>query len=59
MVQQLYKNQPSLDQVKILNVSCENGRKSSLNISLEEILIADVADEIAVIGDETARVSRF
>ena len=56
MAQQSHKDQPSLDQVEILNVSYENVRKLLLNISLEEVLVADAANETAVIGDERNRV---
>ncbi len=59
VVQQSGEDQPSLDQVKILNISCEKGGESSLNISLEEILAANVAEEAAVIGDEIDRVPRY
>ncbi len=57
MAQQSHENQPSLDQVEILNVSCKNGGESSLNISLEEILAANVVNETVVIDDEMSRVS--
>ncbi len=57
-MQQILEDQPSLDQVEILNVSCEDGRESSLNISLEEVLATDTINEITVIGDEMSRVSR-
>ena len=56
MTQQAHEDQPSLDLIEILNVSSENGRESSLNISLEEVLATDAVDEIAVIGDEISRV---
>ena len=59
VAQQSDEDQPSLDQVEILNVSCEKGGESSLNISLEEILAASVANEAAVIGDEIDRVFRY
>ena len=48
-----------LNQVEILNVSCEDGGKSSLNISLEEVLAADAVDETTVIGDEISQVFKF
>src|SRR6266498_2276738 len=48
VTQQSGEDQPSLDQVEILNISCEKGGESSLNISLEEVLAADVTDKIAV-----------
>ncbi len=44
-----------LDLVEILNVSSEDGGKSSLNISLEEVLAADT-EETAVVDDEIGRV---
>ena len=56
MAQQLYEDQPSLDLVEILNVSSEDGEESSLNISLEEILTADIVNKTAVIGNEMDRV---
>ena len=49
-------DQLSFDLVEILNVSSENGRESSLNISLKEVLAADAVEKIAVIGDEISRV---
>ncbi len=57
VVQQSHEDQPSLDQVEILNVSCEDRRKSSLNILLEEILIANAVMNTTVIGDKMDRVS--
>ncbi len=59
MAQQSDEDQPSLNQVEILNISCEKGEESLLNISLEEILVANAAEEIAVIGDEINRVSGY
>ncbi len=59
MVQQLHKNQLSLDQVEILNVSCENKGESLLNISLEKVLAVDVVHEIAVIDNKIKRVSEY
>ena len=47
-----------LDLVEILNVSSEDGRELSLNISLEEVLVADAVEETAINGDEIDRVSR-
>ncbi len=58
MVQQSYEDQPSLDLVEILNVSSEDGKESSLNISLEEVLAADVVIEAAIEDDEIGRVPR-
>jgi len=57
-VQQSYEDQPSLDLVEILNVSSEDGKESSLNISLEEVLAADVVIEAAIEDDEIGRVPR-
>ena len=57
VTQQSHKNQLSFNQVEILNVSSEDGEESSLNISLEEVLVADVVDKITAIGDEIGRVS--
>ncbi len=59
MTQQSGEDQPSLDQMEILNVSCKKGGESSLNISLEEVLAADVTDKIAVIGDKSSRVFEY
>ncbi len=57
MVQQSHEDQPSLDLVEILNIFSEDGRKSSLNILLEEVLAASVVDETAVDDNEISRVS--
>src|SRR6266542_5001228 len=51
VVQQSCKDQLLLDQVEILNVSCEHGGESSLNISLKEVLAANTTEEPAVTGD--------
>src|SRR6266542_265307 len=56
VAQQSYEDQPSLDLVEILNVSSEYGGESSLNISLEEVLVAGAAEEAAVGDDEISRV---
>jgi len=56
-VQQSHEDQPSLDLVEILNVSSKDGGESSLNISLEEVLVASI--ETAADDDEIGRVSRF
>jgi len=58
VTQQSYEDQSTLDLVEILNVSSEDGRESSLNISLEEVLVADVV-KAAVVDDEIGRVSEF
>jgi len=58
-VQQSHKDQPSLDQVEVVNTSYEDRRESSLNISLEEVLVTDVVNKTAVIGDEMDRVSEY
>ncbi len=57
VAQQPREDQPLLDLVEILNVSSENGGESSLNISLEEVLVADVIVEAAVDDDEIGRIS--
>ena len=57
VAQQSHEDQPSLDLVKILNVSSEDGRESLLNILLEEVLAAGVVEETAVGDDEIGRVS--
>ena len=57
VAQQSHEDQPSLDLVEILNVSNENGKESSLNISLEEVLAAGAVEEIAADNDEIGRVS--
>ncbi len=46
MVQQLYKDQPSLNQVEILNISYEKGRKLLLNVILEEIFTMNIVSII-------------
>src|SRR6266498_1346430 len=56
VTQQSGEDQPSFDQVEILNVPCEEGEESSLNISLKEVLAAGVVEEIAVIDNEIDRV---
>ena len=56
MVQQSYEDQPLLNLVEILNISSENGKESSLNISLEEVLAAGAVEEAAVKDDEIGRV---
>ncbi len=57
MTQQLHEDHPLLDQIEILNIFYEDGQELLLNISLEEVLAADVVFETAVIGDEIGRVS--
>jgi len=57
MVQQLYKDQPSLDLIEILNVASKDGGESSLNILLEEVLAVSTVEDTAVIGDESIRIS--
>ncbi len=56
MIQQLYEDQPSLNQKEVLNALCENEEESSLNILLKEVLVANVTTEIAIISDEIDRV---
>ena len=58
VAQQSHEDLPSLDLVEILNVSSEDGKESSLNISLEEVLAADVVIEAAIEDDEIGRVPR-
>jgi len=58
-MQQLGEDQPSLDQVEILNISCEKRGKSLLNILLKKILAARATEETAVIGDEIDRVFKY
>ncbi len=57
MTQQLREDQSSLDQVEILNASCENRRESSLNILFKKVLVADIVT--TVIGDKIDRVFRY
>jgi len=48
-----------LDQVEVLNVSCEKREESLLSFTLEEVLAVNIVNEtaaIAVIGDEMDRV---
>ncbi len=59
MMQQSHKDLLLLDQKEILNISCEDGGESSLNILLEEVLTADAINNTTVIGDKTDRVSRY
>ncbi len=58
VTQQSHENQPSLDLVEILNVSSESGGKSSLNISLEEVLAAAVVEKAAIEDDKIGRIPR-
>jgi len=58
-MQQSYKNQPSFDQVEVLNASCENKKESLLNILLEEVLAMDAEDLTIIIDDEMNRVSGY
>ncbi len=57
VTQQPHEDQLSLDQVEVLNASCEKRRESSLNISLEEVLAAAAVEETAEGDDEIGRVS--
>src|SRR6266498_538210 len=56
VVQQSHEDQPSFDLVEILNVSSEDGKESSLNISLKEVLAASAVEETAAEDDEISRV---
>ena len=56
VAQQPHEDQLSLDQVEVLNASCEERGESSLNISLEEVLAAAVVEETAEGDDEIGRV---
>ncbi len=40
-MQQSYENQPSFNQIEVLNISCEKEKELLLLLILEEILIAD------------------
>ena len=53
VAQQLYEDLPSLDQVEILNVSCEDGEELLLIILLEEILVASAKVEAAAVDDKS------
>ena len=55
VLQQSHEDQPSLDLVEILNISSEDGRESTLNISLEEVLATSAVEETAV-DDEIGRI---
>ncbi len=59
MAQQSHEDQSLLDLVEILNVSNEDGGELSLNILLEEVLVADAVENTAVIGDKIGRVPGF
>jgi len=62
MMQQLHKNQPSLDQVEVLNTVCEKEGELLLLYILEEVLAADTVNEAAdtaVIGDKMNRIFRY
>jgi len=56
VTQQPYEDQPSLNQVEVLNESCKNEGESLLNISLEEILAANAVNRITVINDEMVKI---
>src|SRR6266542_1578462 len=56
VAQQSHEDPPSLDLVEILNVSSEDVGEPSLNISLEEVLVAGAVEEAAVVDDEIGRV---
>src|SRR6266508_3152462 len=56
IAQQSHEDQLSLDLVEILNVSSEDGGESSLNISLEEVLVAGAVKRTAAEDDEIGRV---
>ncbi len=58
MALQSYEDRLSLNQVEILNVSCEDEGESSLNISLEEVLVVDAVNNTAIIGDKIGKVFR-
>ncbi len=58
VAQQSHEDQSSLNLVEILNVSSKDGRESSLNISLEEVLAAGTVEETAADDDEIGRVLR-
>ncbi len=58
VAQQSHEDQPSLDLVEILNITSKDGRESSLNISLKEVLTADTVEDTAVIGNKIGRVLR-
>jgi len=57
VTQQSHEDQLLLDLVEILNVSSEDEGESSLNISLEEVLVVGAVHENAVGDDESGRVS--
>ena len=48
-----------LNQVKVLNAFCKDGKESLLNISLKEILAIDVILNTVVISDKMDRILRF
>ena len=58
VMQQLHEDHPSLDQVKILNVSYKDEKESLLNISLEEVLAADTVNA-TIISNKMDRVLRY
>ena len=58
VAQQSHEDQSSLYQKEVLNAFCKDGGESLLNISLEEVLAANVVNEITVIGDKMDRVLR-
>ncbi len=59
MIQQLYENHLSFDQVKVLNASCKNEKELLLNILLEEILVMNTVNKTIIIDDEMNRVFKY
>ena len=59
MIQQLYEDQPSLNQKEVLNALCKDRKKLLLNISLKEVLAMKIINETAIIGDKIDRILRF
>ncbi len=61
-MQQLYEDQPSLNQIEVLNTFCKEGRESLLSLNLKKVLAADLVNKItiaAIIGDEINKVFRY
>ena len=50
-MQQSHEDQPSLDQIEVLNAICKNEKELLLNILLKEILAVDIVIDIIIKKD--------
>ncbi len=61
-MQQSHKDQPLLDQAKVLNAICKKGEESLLSLILEEVLAANIVNETAAaaaIGNKRDKISGY